>query len=127
MPSFVLQTDGLDALADALIAELAGGSLDIYDSGFSTLLVSIPLATPIGTKSGGVITLDTTNMNANAESFGGPLTAAEAKLMKSDGTTEVARADVGLSGASINLQNTSINDGQNVNITSAQITVPAGT
>jgi hypothetical protein len=124
MASFVLQTAALDALDDALMTLLAGGSVDIYTAGFAALLVSIPLASPIGTKSGGVITLDTAAMNADAGDSGD---AAVCKFMKSDGTTEVARGDVGTSGASINLQNVSINSGQNVSITSGSITVPAGT
>ncbi len=125
MASLVLSTDERNNLANQLKTDLNGGSLKIYTSGFGTLIVSIPLANPCGTVNNGVLTLDTTNMNANASNSG---TAAAAKMFKSDGSTEVvASADVATSGATINLQNTNINSGQNVSITSATLTVPAGT
>ena len=63
-------------------------------------------------------------MNANAGASG---TASGRRFFKSDNTTAVADCDVGTSGATVNLQNTSINSGQNVSLTSGTITVPAGT
>jgi hypothetical protein len=124
MASFVLATAERTALADQMKTDLNGGYLKIYTAGYAALIVAIPLANPCGTVSNGVLTLDTTNMNANAVASG---TAAVGRFFKSDDATAVADCDVGTSGATVNLQNTSINSGQNVSITSGNITVPAGT
>jgi hypothetical protein len=124
MASFVLATATRSALAEALKTELAGGSVKIYTAAYAALLVSIPLATPCGSVTDGVLNLDTTNMNANAGDDG---VAAVGRFFKSDGTTPVADCDVAVSGATINLQNTNIAAPQNVKVTSGTITVPAGT
>lgn len=124
MASFVLDAQERTALANQLKTDLNGGYLKIYTSDGSTLLVTIPLANPCGTVSDGVLTLDCTNTKANASNSG---TAAQGKFFKSDDATLVATCDVATSGATINLDNTSINSGQEVSITSGTITVPAGT
>jgi hypothetical protein len=124
MASFVLATAERTNLANQIKTDLNGGYLKIYTAGYAQELVSIPLAATCGTVSNGVLTLDTTNMNANAGASG---TAAVGRFFKSDGSTQVADCDVSTSGATVNLQNTSINSGQNVSITSGTITVPAGT
>ena len=124
MASFVLATAERSNLADQLKTDLNAGYLKLYTAGYATLLVSIPLANPCGSVTNGVLTLDTTNMNANAGDSG---VAAGGRFYKSDDSTPVADCDVSTSGATVNLDNTSINSGQNVSITSGTITVPAGT
>ena len=126
MASFVLDTQERTALANQLKTDLNTGFVKIYTAAYAKLLVSIPLAAVCGSVSNGVLTLDCTNTNANA-SAGDPDTAAAGRLYKADGSTVVATCDVSTSGATINLQNTSIASGQNVSITSGSITVPAGT
>ena len=66
MASFVLATAERTALANQMKTDLNSGYLKIYTAGYAALIVSIPLANPCGTVSNGVLTLDTTNMNANA-------------------------------------------------------------
>jgi hypothetical protein len=124
MASFILATAERTNLANQIKTDLNGGYLKIYTAAYATLLVTIPLAATSGSVTDGVLTLDCTNTNANAGASG---TAAVARFFKSDDSTPVADCDVGTSGATINLQNTSINSGQNVSITSGTITVPAGT
>ena len=124
MASFVLATAERTNLGNQLKTDLNGGYLKIYTASYASELVSIPLANPSGSVSNGVLTLDCTNANANAGASG---VAAVGRFFKSDGTTAVADCDVSTSGATVNLQNTSINSGQNVSITTGTITVPAGT
>jgi hypothetical protein len=124
MASFILATAERSNLADQLKTDLNAGYLKLYTAGYATLLVSLPLANPCGSVTDGVLSLDTTNMNANAGNSG---VAAVGRFYKLDDLTEVADCDVSTSGATVNLDNTSINSGQNVSITSGTITVPAGT
>jgi len=124
MASFVLATAERTNLANQIKADLNSGYLKIYTAAYAAVLVSIPLAATSGSVSNGVLTLDCTNTSANAGDSG---VAAVGRFFKSDGTTAVADCDVSTSGATVNLQNTSINSGQNVSITSGTITVPAGT
>lgn len=124
MASFVLATATRTDLANQMKTDLNIGFLAIYTAAYAQLLVTIPLANPCGTVLNGVLTLDCAATNANAGASG---TAAVCRFFKADGTTQVADGDVALSGATVNLQNLSINSGQNVSITSGTITVPAGT
>ncbi len=125
MASFVLATTERTNLANTLKTDLAGGLLKLYTAAYATLLVSIPLAAIPGTVANGVLTLDCTNMAANAAAAGN---AAAGRFFKSDGITQVADCDVGASGsgATIQLDNVNIAAGQSVGITSGAITVPAG-
>ena len=124
MASFVLATAERTNLANQIKTDLNSGYVKIYTAAYASLLVSITLAATCGTVTDGVLTLDCGATNANATATG---TAAVGRFFKSDGTTAVADCDVATSGATININNTSINSGQNVSITSGTITVPAGT
>jgi len=131
MASCVLATVERTSLANALNTDIGGGSLKIYTGSSpgpntgatGTLLVTLTLPAAGGNSvSNGVITLGAiTNQNAVA---GG--TAGYARVLTSGGAT-VCDLDVGTSGASVNLINLSIANGQPVSITSATFTVPAGT
>jgi hypothetical protein len=69
--------------------------------------------------SGGVLTANAISNDSSANASG---TASHYRLFRSDGTTAVIDGDVSTSGADLNLDNTSINSGQVVSITSFTIT-----
>ena len=64
----------------------------------------------------------TANAIANDSSANASGTASHYRLFQSNGTTAVIDGDVSTSGADLNLDNTSINSGQVVSITSFTIT-----
>ena len=126
MASFVLPTAERTSLATKLNDDLDAGHLKIYSGAYDsgTLLVDLTLpAKASNTVANGVLTFGAISQ-VNATQTG---TAAYFKLFKADGTTEVAHGDVGTSGATINLNTTSIVNNGPVSITSASLTVPAGT
>lgn len=82
-----------------------------------TLLVSCQLAGAFGTDSNGTLTLGTVN-DGVAVSNG---TASFFRIFKSDGTTVVMDGSVGTSGADLNLNTTTINTTQTVNISGGTI------
>lgn len=84
-----------------------------------TLLASLTCnASAFGTVSNGVLTANA--ITSAAASAGG--TASHFRLFRSDGTTAVIDGDVGTSGSDLNLDNTSINSGQTVQVNSFAIT-----
>ena len=122
--SFVLENPALDILSDALKAYLDDGVLEILDG--ASLLVTITLPDQaVATSVNGLIT------------FGamGPFTATgagdadTAKFYTNAKGALVATANVGLAAAnpSVVLDNCNIAIGQSVSITTATITIPAGT
>ena len=82
-----------------------------------TLLVSCVLAGAFGTDTNGTLTLGTVN-NGTAVATG---TAGFFRIFKSDGTTVVMDGSVGTSGADLNLDTTTINITQTVNISGGTI------
>jgi hypothetical protein len=82
-----------------------------------TLLVSCVLAGAFGTDTDGTLTLGTVN-NGTAVATG---TAGFFRIFKSDGTTVVMDGSVGTSGADLNLDTTTINITQTVNISGGTI------
>jgi len=82
-----------------------------------TLLVSCVLAGAFGTDTNGTLTLGTVN-NGTAVASG---TATFFRITKSDGTTVVTDGSVGVSGADLNLDTTTINITQTVNISGGTI------
>lgn len=132
MASCVLATQIRTDLATALNNDIDGGSLKLYTGtspgpnsvATGTLLVTLTLpAKASNTVSNGVITLGAIAQQ-NAGNGG---VAGYGRILESGGST-VMDLDVAMgSGGSINLVNTNIAAGQPVSITSAAITVPAGT
>lgn len=82
-----------------------------------TLLVSLTISGSFGTDSDGTITLSSVS-NGTAVATG---TAQFFRITKSDNSTVVMDGSVATSGADMNLNNTSINSGQTVSITSGTI------
>jgi hypothetical protein len=126
MASFVLPTAERTSLANKLNDDLDAGVLKLYSGAYDTgsVLVSLNLpAKASNSVANGVLTFGAiTQQNATATG-----TAAYFKMFKTDGTTEVCHGDVSTSGATINLNTTAIVTGGPVLISSAAITVPAGT
>jgi hypothetical protein len=105
----------LQAVIDAIGTT---GELIIGTTSLGTVLATIVLANPAGTKTGGVLTFTMPQSDASADNTG---TAAEAKI--TDGTTDVITGlTVGTSGTDIILDSVSITAGQEVVINSATIT-----
>ncbi len=82
-----------------------------------TLLVSCVLAGAFGTDTNGTLTLGTVN-DGTAVASG---TASFFRIFKSDGTTVVMDGSVSTSGADLNLDTTTINITQTVNISGGTI------
>jgi len=124
--SLILPSAERTALATTLATDLSAGHLKIFSGTYDTgsVLVDLTLPSMSGANvSNGVLTFPAiTQVNATATN-----TAAYFKLFKADGTTEVCHGDVGTSGATVNLNTLSIVNGGPVSITSASLTVPAGT
>ena len=82
-----------------------------------TLLVTCTLAGTFGTDTNGTLTLGTVNPGTAVETG----TAQFFRIFQTDGSTVVMDGSVGTSGADLNLNNTSINITQTVQITSGTI------
>ncbi len=82
-----------------------------------TLLVSCVLAGAFGTDTNGTLTLGTVNDGIAVASG----TASFFRIFKSDGTTVVMDGSVGTTGADLNLNTTTINITQTVNISGGTI------
>lgn len=109
-----VKTARITATRDAV----ANGSLEILTSGDS-VLATFGLDAAGGTISGSVWTLV---FDASTVAASGTGTAAKAQIKNSGGTARITGLTVGTSGSDINLDNTSINSGQNVTLSSATIT-----
>jgi hypothetical protein len=98
---------------------VADGTLEIGTAAMGTVLVTFGLSAGGGTISNDVWTL---TFDAGTVAAGATGTAAAARIKNSGGTARITSLTVGTSGSDINLNNTSINSGQNVTLTSATIT-----
>ena len=122
-----------NSLADSLAALHNGGQLKIYTGAMpanansaptGTLLCTITLPNPaFGAASGGSAS-KTGTWSASAVASG---VAGYGRFLKSDGTTVIADQDISATGGGGNLQldNTTINNGQTVTVTSYTVSQPA--
>ena len=126
------------AEADALAGLLDNGYLRIYDStggtgqpatvdtaiGSQVLLAELRFANPSDAgAANGVITFSSITADSSANATG---TATWFRALKSDGTSAVWDGSVSTSGATLNLNTTSIVIGANVSVTSLTFTVNKG-
>jgi hypothetical protein len=110
----------MSAVVDQIDAGSAAGVLQIGTTGMASILAEIVLADPSGTVSGGVLTFSGfPRSDTSANNTG---TAASARIRDSDGVDIITGLTVGTAATDIILDNTSINAGQAVTITSASIT-----
>lgn len=107
-----LKADRLNAVITRLDAQSGNAILKIGTSGMASTLVSVSLAKPCATVSGGVLTFSGLPKSATATGAG---TAAAAQLTDSAGTVWVDGLTVGVSGTNVIIDNTSISVGQTVN------------
>jgi hypothetical protein len=110
-----VKTARITATRDAV----ANGTLEIGTASMASVLATFGLSATSGTVSGSVWTL-AFDASTVAASAGG--TAAAARIKDSGGTARITGLTVGTSGSDIILDNTSINSGQNVTLSSATIT-----
>lgn len=96
----------------------ANGTLEIGTSGMASVLATFGLSASGGTVSGDTWTLVFDNSTVSAGATG---VAAAAQIKDSGGNAHITGLTVSTSGADINLDNTSINSGQNVTLSSATI------
>lgn len=108
-----------DARMTATRDAVADGTLEIGTAAMASVLVTFGLSVSGGTISSGVWTLTFDASTVAAANTG---TAAAARIKTSGGTSRITGLTVGTSGSDINLNNTSINSGQDVTLTSATIT-----
>jgi len=108
-----VKTDRMTATRDYF----GGGSLEIQAAGGAVL------ATFTLTAGGGTISTDTWTLAFTAATVeaGATGTAAQAVIKNSGGDAHITGLSVGTSGSDINIDNTSINSGQNVTLSSATI------
>ena len=108
------------AVISAIDAHASPATLEIATTSFASVLVTITLADPSFTESGGVITMAGVPKSGVAANTG---TAAVARIKEGGGTTTIINnLSVGTSGSDINLNSTSITSGQTVTITAGTIT-----
>lgn len=94
--------------------------IEIATAAYASVLVTITLADPSFTESGGVITMAGAPKSGVAANAG---TAAVARIKDGGGTTKVNNLTVASpSGGDINLNNTSIAAGQTITLTAGSIT-----
>lgn len=99
--------------------QVTSGTL-VIQTAANAVLATFTLTNPGGTVAGaGVWTLA---FAASTVAAGASGTAAKAEIRNSGGTARITGLTVGTSGADIIIDNTSINSGQNVTLSSATIT-----
>jgi hypothetical protein len=127
----VLSTAGRNAACDAIVdlvdAGDESGQFVLQTTGAGTDLATITLNDPaFGAASTGVATLDTSGgLSATADDTG---TAAEWLLQSvNSGTpTTVLSGDIGTGSEDLDIDNTSVTNGQTVNLNAITVTMPAG-
>jgi hypothetical protein len=120
-----------NSMLNPLVTLLNGGTLEFYtgtqpatgDTALSgnTLLGTLTFNATSGTVASGTLTLNAVTQDSAADATG---TATFAR-MKTSGAVVVGDVDVGTSGASINMNTTSIVTGGPISITSGTISIPA--
>lgn len=114
-----LKDTRMTSVVTAIDAGAGAGKLEIGTAGMAATLVTITLADPSASVSGGVLTLLGVPRSGTASGTG---TAAAARIRTSADADVVTGLTVSTSGADINLDSVSITSGQTVNITSGTIT-----
>jgi hypothetical protein len=118
-------------MLNPLVTLLNSGTLEFYtgtqpatgDTALSgnTLLGTLTFNATSGTVASGTLTLNSVTQDSAADATG---TATFAR-MKTSGAVVIGDVDVGTSGASINMNTTSIVTGGPISITSGTISIPA--
>jgi hypothetical protein len=109
----------LQGVIDTIDAGVGNGSIEIGDSGFTTVLATIPLAAGVGSATNDVLTFTMPQSDSSADATG---TAAEARIKDGDGNIRITGLTVGAGSGDINLDSVSFTAGQQVTINSGTIT-----
>lgn len=109
----------MTAVRDQIDAGAGAGKLEIGTAGMAAVLATFTLNDPCGTVSGTVLTLSGMPKSTTASAAG---TAAAARIRDSDNNDVVTGLTVGTSGTDITIDNTSIANGQTVNLNSGALT-----
>jgi hypothetical protein len=121
-----LEDPARDAAIDAIVALASGGDVQFAtDSGFGTILLTVPLNTPAwGASSGGAAALDVSPaLTANA-AVGGTATAFR---VRTSGASEIWQGTVGTSGADWNFDSNVWVASQPITLSAYSFTLPATT
>ena len=105
---------------DATMLLVANGTLEIGTTGMATVLATFGLDANGGVVTGAVWDLEP--FDVNPVSAGDTGVAAEAQIKDSGTTVQISGLTVGTGSEDIVLDNTSINSGQDVELTAATIT-----
>lgn len=114
-----LKNTRMTAVRDAIDAGAGAGKINIYNAGYTNLLVSIALADPSGTIAAGALSLSGMPKSGTGVFAGN---AAIARIYDSADTLVADGLTVGTVGTDIIIDNVNIAVGQNVNITAGTIT-----
>lgn len=119
--STATRTAAADLVVDRIDAGIAAGKIKFYTAGFGALMASIDFSDPaFDAASGGAATM-TAGAITGTISLSGTNVMAKFRIEDSD-ANEVMTGDVGLSGADINLTNTTFNQNDTVTINSLTYT-----
>jgi hypothetical protein len=115
-----LKDTRMNDVINAIDANANPGLMEICTAAFAQVLVTITFSKPSFSESGGIITMQGAPKSAMAANGG---TAAVARIKDGGGTNVVINnLSVGVSGADINLNTTTINTGQLLTLSSGTIT-----
>jgi hypothetical protein len=116
-----LKTTRMASVITAIDAHASPAYIEIGTAAMASVIVTITLADPSFTESGGVITMAGAPKSGVA-SLAGTNTAAAARIRTGGAADVVTGLTVSTSGADINLNSVSITNGQTVTLTSGTIT-----
>jgi hypothetical protein len=115
------RTAAADLIVDRIDAGSAAGKLKLYTASFGALMTSIDFSDPAFDAASGGAAVMTAGAITGTISLSGTNVMAKFRIEDSDGN-EVLNGDVGLSGADINLTNTTFNQNDTVTINSITYT-----
>jgi hypothetical protein len=117
--SATLKNTRMQDVINAIDGQAAVGTIEIGTAGMATVLVIISLQKPSFNQASGVITMLGVPLSGTATAGG---TAASARIKDGSGTIQVSGLTVSTTGADINLNSVTINNGQVVTLNSGTIT-----
>ena len=120
-----LKTTRMTAVVTAIDAGSGAGTIEICTANYAAVIVTIALNDPCGAVGGAgtvVLTFDNTPAPAGVASLAGTNTAAIARIKDSNAVIIANGLTVGVGTGDVQLNSTSITQGQTVTLTSATIT-----
>ena len=123
--SAALQTTRMNSVVTAVDAHASPATLEICTAAYAGVIVIITLGDPSFSVAGSPPNVAATMAGvpkSGTASLAGTNTAAVARIKEGGGTVVINNLTVGTSGSDINLNSTSITNGQTVTITAGTIT-----